>query len=211
MIFQLNDELVFPDPSLAEEDGLLAIGGDLSLERLLLAYQNGIFPWFNEDDPILWYSPPERFVLVPKEIKISKSMNQLLRSKKFKVTRNQNFDAVIRSCANSERKGQNGTWINNLMLGAYLNLHKKGFAHSIEVWENDALVGGLYGVLVNRVFCGESMFSKKSNASKTALIWLCQNANIKLIDCQVYTEHLESMGAKLIDRAVFLGQLHQNG
>lgn len=204
MIFQLTDKLIFPDPTLSEEDGLLAVGGDLSLERLILAYRNGIFPWFNEDDPILWYSPPERFVLFPEEVKISKSMRQLLRSKKFRLTHNQDFKAVIQNCADSTRKDQDGTWINTQMLVAYADLHQKGFAHSIEVWEGHELVGGLYGVLVNRVFCGESMFSKKSNASKTALIWLCQNANIKLIDCQVYTEHLESLGAKMINRNTFL-------
>jgi leucyl/phenylalanyl-tRNA--protein transferase len=204
MIFQLIDEPIFPDPALAEEDGLLAVGGDLSLERLVLAYQNGIFPWFNEDDPILWYSPPERFVLYPEEIKISKSMRQVMRSKKFKVTHNQNFKAVITNCANSKREGQDGTWINQLMLDAYQNLHEKGFAHSIEVWEDEEIVGGLYGVLMNGIFCGESMFSKKSNASKTALIWLCQNANIKLVDCQVYTDHLQRMGARMIPRAEFL-------
>ena len=207
MIFQLSDELIFPDPELAEDDGLLAIGGDLSLERLLLAYQNGIFPWFNEDDPILWYSPPERFVLFPKEIKISKSMRQVLNSKKFRVTHNQDFDAVIKNCAIAKREGQNGTWINSLMLDAYTDLHQKGYVHSVEVWEDKELVGGLYGVLTNKVFCGESMFSKKSNASKTALIWLCENANIKLIDCQVYTKHLESMGAKMMTRANFLALL----
>ncbi|WP_017257081.1 leucyl/phenylalanyl-tRNA--protein transferase [Pedobacter arcticus] len=207
MIFQLSDELIFPDPELAEADGLLAVGGDLSLERLLLAYQNGIFPWFNEDDPILWYSPPERFVLFPREVKISKSMRQILNSKKFKVTYNQHFDAVIKNCAECNRAGQDGTWINSLMLDAYARLHQKGYVHSIEVWEDKELVGGLYGVLINEVFCGESMFSKKSNASKTALIWLCENANIKLIDCQVYTEHLESMGAKMVNRANFLALL----
>ncbi len=210
MIFQLTEELIFPNPTLADEDGLLAIAGDLSLNRLVLAYQNGIFPWFTEDDPILWYSPPERFVLFPKEIKISKSMRQVLNSKKFKVTHNQNFKAVIQSCADSKREGQDGTWINSLILDAYLKLHKKGYAHSIEVWEGEELVGGLYGVLINRVFCGESMFSKKSNASKVALIWLCENANIKLIDCQVYTEHLESMGASLIPRFEFQHYLKHN-
>lgn len=204
MIFQLIDELIFPDPALAEDDGLLAIGGDLSFERLVLAYENGIFPWFNEDDPILWYSPPERFVLLPKDVKISKSMRQILRSNKFTATHNQDFKAVIQNCADNKREGQDGTWINPLMLTAYLNLHHKGFAHSVEVWENKELVGGLYGVLVNGVFCGESMFAKKSNASKIALIWLCQNAHIKLIDCQVYTEHLESMGARMITRPDFL-------
>lgn len=208
MIFQLNDELIFPDPTLAENDGLLAIGGDLSFERLTLAYQNGIFPWFNEDDPVLWYSPPKRFVLFPGEIKISKSMRQLMGSKKFSVTYNQDFESVINNCAIAKREGQDGTWINSLMIEAYISLHQKGFAHSIEVWEANELVGGLYGVLMNKVFCGESMFAKKSNASKTALIWLCQNANIKLIDCQVYTAHLESLGAKMISRKDFLEFLH---
>lgn len=209
MIFQLTDDLIFPKPELSEDDGLLAIGGDLSLDRLLLAYENGIFPWFNEDDPILWYSPPERFVLYPKEVKISKSMAKVIKSCIFKVTYNNAFEAVINNCANTFRDGQEGTWINKLMLDAYLNLHKKGFAHSIEVWENEELVGGLYGVLMNGIFCGESMFAKKSNASKVGLIWLCENAKISLIDCQVYTPHLESLGAVLIDRNAFLEVLRK--
>lgn len=209
MIFQLTDDLIFPNPELSEDDGLLAIGGDLSLDRLLLAYENGIFPWFNEDDPILWYSPPERFVLYPKEVKISKSMAKVIKSCIFKVTYNNAFEAVINNCANTFRDGQEGTWINKLMLDAYLNLHKKGFAHSIEVWENEELVGGLYGVLMNGIFCGESMFAKKSNASKVGLIWLCENAKISLVDCQVYTPHLESMGAVLIDRNAFLEVLRK--
>ncbi len=203
MIFQLENLLIFPDTALADDDGLLAIGGDLSSERLMLAYENGIFPWFNEDDPILWYSPPKRFVLYPDEVKISKSMRQLLRSEKFSVTHNKNFEQVLHYFAYETSDVQDGTCINSLMRKAYLDLHKKGFAHSIEVWEGQELVGGLYGVLTNQVFCGESMFSEKSNASKTTLIWLCQNANINLIDCQVYTEHLESMGAVLIPRLEF--------
>lgn len=207
MIFQLNDELIFPNPSLAEEDGLLAIGGDLSSERLILAYQNGIFPWFNEETPILWYSPHERLVLFPEEIKISKSMRQIINSQKFKITFNTAFKEVIRACAEMKRDGQDGTWITQDMQQAYIQLHDLGFAHSIEVWQNKELVGGLYGVLVNRVFCGESMFSKQSNTSKLALIWLCQNANIKLIDCQIYSEHLEKLGAKLISRAEFMDYL----
>lgn len=209
MIFQLTDDLIFPKPDLAEEDGLLAIGGDLSVERLLLAYENGIFPWFNEDDPILWYSPPQRFVLYPNQIKISKSMAKILKSGVFNVTYNQAFELVINNCAQVYRKEQEGTWINKLMINAYLNLHKKGFAHSLEVWEGTELVGGLYGVFMNGVFCGESMFSKKSNASKAALIWLCENAKIRLIDCQVYTPHLESIGAVLIDRSAFLEVLRK--
>lgn len=207
MIFQLDDELIFPNPSLAEEDGLLAIGGDLSSERLILAYKNGIFPWFNEETPILWYSPHERFVLFPEEVKISKSMRQVINSQKFKITFDTAFKEVIRACAEMKREGQDGTWITQDMQQAYIQLHELGFAHSIEVWQNKELVGGLYGVLVNRVFCGESMFSKQSNTSKLALIWLCQNANIKLIDCQIYSEHLEKLGAKLISRAEFMDYL----
>src|SRR6476659_3589956 len=196
MIFNLNDELIFPNPALAEEDGLLAVGGDLSKERLILAYKNGIFPWFNEDTPILWYSPHDRFVILPAEIKIRKSMKQVINSKKFIITHNKAFEKVIKACADAKRLGQDGTWITDDMQQAYIHLYQSGFAHSIEVWENKELVGGLYCVLINKVFCGESMFSKKSNASKTALIWLCQNANIKIIDCQIYSEHLETLGAK---------------
>jgi leucyl/phenylalanyl-tRNA--protein transferase len=208
MIFKLNDELIFPNPALAEEDGLLAVGGDLSKERLILAYENGIFPWFNEENPILWYSPHERCVIFPEEIKISKSMRQVLSSKKFTITHNTAFKKVIKACADAERRGQNGTWITTEMQQAYVNLHQSGFAHSIEVWENKELVGGLYGMFIHQVFCGESMFSKKSNASKTALIWLCQNAKIKLIDCQLYSEHLESLGARMIPREEFMRYLN---
>lgn len=207
MIFQLDDELIFPNPALAEEDGLLAVGADLSPERLILAYQNGIFPWYNEETPILWYSPHERFVLLPEEIKISKSMRQIINSQKFKITFNTAFKEVISACAEMKREGQDGTWITQEMQQAYIKLHELGFAHSIEVWQNKDLVGGLYGVLVNRVFCGESMFSKQSNTSKLALIWLCQNANIQLIDCQIYSEHLEKLGAKLISREEFMHYL----
>lgn len=209
MIFQLDDELIFPNPSLADEDGLLALGGDLSANRLLLAYQNGIFPWYNDDTPILWYSPHERFVLFPEEIKISKSMRQVINSQKFKITFNTAFKEVIQACAEMKREGQDGTWITQNMQQAYIQLYQLGFAHSVEVWLNQELVGGLYGVLVNRVFCGESMFSKQSNASKLALIWLCQNANIHLIDYQIYSEHLEKLGAKLISRDEFMEYLNQ--
>ncbi|MBD3749846.1 MAG: leucyl/phenylalanyl-tRNA--protein transferase [Sphingobacteriales bacterium] len=207
MIFQLNDELIFPNPALAEQDGLLALGGDLSPERLMLAYQNGIFPWYNEDTPILWYSPHERFVLLPEEIKISKSMRQIIHSQKFKITFNTAFKAVIQACAEMKRNHQDGTWITQDMQQAYIRLHELGFAHSIEVWQNKELVGGLYGVLVKQIFCGESMFSKQSNTSKLALIWLCQNVNIQLIDCQIHSEHLEKLGAKMISRAEFMRYL----
>ena len=204
MIFRLDKRIAFPNPSLAEEDGLLAVGGDLSTDRLLLAYQNGIFPWYNDDTPILWYSPHERFVLFPDKLKISKSMRQVLRSGRFKVTYDQNFTDVIDACSTVNRKDQPGTWITADMKEAYIRLHREGHGHSVEVWEDEKLVGGLYGVQVGEVFCGESMFSKVSNASKIALISLCNTANYKLIDCQVYTEHLESMGARMISRDEYL-------
>ena len=208
MIFRLTDELIFPNPALAEEDGLLAIEGDLSTQRLLLAYQNGIFPWFSDDSPILWYSPHERFVLFPDQIKISKSMQQLLRSNKFKITFDTAFEKVIKACADTKRADQDGTWITNEMKEAYGTLHHDGIVHSIEVWENNELVGGLYGVAVGKVFCGESMFSKKSNASKCALIWLCQNSNFEIIDCQIHSDHLEKLGAKMISREEFMTYLN---
>ena len=211
MIFRLDESLLFPDPALAEEDGLLAIGGDLSVERLLLAYRNGIFPWYNEETPILWYSPHERFVLFPGELKISKSMKQVLRSDKFRVTYDTCFKDVIEACSAAERKGQEGTWIIEEMQEAYMRLHKEGYAHSVEVWEGYLLAGGLYGVEVGNIFCGESMFSRVSNASKTALINLCQSEKYELIDCQVYTEHLESMGARMINRQEYMNILQNAG
>jgi len=211
MIFRLDERLLFPDPALAEPDGLLAVGGDLQTDRLLLAYQNGIFPWYSDDDPILWYSPHERFVLYPDELKVARSMRQVLRSGKFRVTNNQCFNEVIEACSAAERKGQDGTWITDDMKAAYNQLHAEGHAHSVEVWEQDELVGGFYGVQVNSVFCGESMFSRVSNASKTALIWLCNSGAYKLIDCQVHTEHLESMGARMIGREEYMAMLGETG
>ena len=205
MVFQLDERLVFPNPSLADEDGLLALGGDLSTERLLLAYRNGIFPWYSEDEPICWYSPHERFVILPNEVKISKSMFQVMRSQKFSITLNTAFSDVIASCAKALRKEQDGTWIIPEMQKAYINLHLLGCAHSVEVLQNGEIVGGLYGVQIGKVFCGESMFSKVGNASKLALIWLCQNLDFQLVDCQLHTEHLESMGAKMISREEFMG------
>jgi len=203
MFFQLaDDDLSFPNPALAEEDGLLAIGGDLSLERLLLAYSNGIFPWFSEGDPILWYSPHQRCVIYPERINVSKSMKKIQKNKTFEVTINTAFEAVIKNCADTPRIGQDGTWITDEMQNAYINLHKKGFAHSIEVWLDKKLVGGLYGIKINRVFCGESMFSHVSNASKTALIFLAET-DIDLIDCQLPNDHLMSMGAEMIDQNLY--------
>ncbi|WP_090889675.1 leucyl/phenylalanyl-tRNA--protein transferase [Pedobacter rhizosphaerae] len=209
MFFQLlDDDVSFPDPTLAEEDGLLAVGGDLSLERLLVAYSNGIFPWFSEGEPILWYSPHQRCVIYPEQIKISKSMKKVLKEEVFQVTIDQAFKEVIQNCAQMPRKGQDGTWITDDMQKAYINLHEKGFAHSIEVWQQDKLVGGLYGILINKVFCGESMFSRVSNASKTALIYLT-NLNIELIDCQLPNDHLLSLGAEMIDRETYLKMLQK--
>jgi leucyl/phenylalanyl-tRNA---protein transferase len=210
MIFFLDEQLVFPDPETAEPDGLLAVGGDLSPDRLLLAYKSGIFPWYNDDTPILWYSPHERFVLYTHEVRISKSMRQVMRSNQFQVTVNQAFEQVIDACSVIPRQGQDGTWITNDMKQAYLNLHRLGHAYSYEVWHNGQLAGGLYGVHQGQVFCGESMFSHVSNASKTALIYLCQNGGYQLIDCQVHTEHLESMGAHFISRQQYMDIL-QNG
>ncbi len=201
MILELPpDRNWFPDTALADEDGLLAFGGDLSVERLVKAYSKGIFPWYSDDTPILWYSPHERFVLFPHEIRITKSMKQVMQSGKFEMRKNTAFEQVIKNCAATYREGQDGTWITNEMQDAYINLHKLGIAHSYETWYNNELVGGLYGVETGNIFCGESMFSHASNASKAALIWLTQNFNYQLIDCQVPTEHLESMGAKLIPR-----------
>lgn len=210
MVF-LTDKIEFPNPNRADSDGLLAIGGDLSVQRLLLAYKNGIFPWFNDDnDLILWWSPNPRFVLFPQHLKVSKSMVQILRNKDFKVTVNKDFEAVISECSIAKREGQAGTWITNEMIKAYTNLHRLGYATSVEVWQKDILVGGLYGIdLGNGVFCGESMFTKVSNASKVAFITFLQNTNYKLIDCQVYTKHLASLGAEEIERSEFLAYLKE--
>ena len=204
MIFQLPEqELIFPDPSLAEPDGLLAIGGDLSRDRLLLAYQHGIFPWFSEGDPICWFSPHERCVIYPDQVKVSKSMKKVLKDEIFTVTMDTAFEEVIASCAQTPRKDQDGTWITTAMQDAYIDLHRNGWAHSVEVWYGDQLAGGLYGMHINNVFCGESMFSLMSNASKTALIWLCRTNKFSLIDCQVPNDHLLSLGAEMISRETY--------
>lgn len=212
MIPQLSSQLEFPNPSQAVADGLLAYGGDLSVERLLLAYQNGIFPWYSKEDPILWWSPDPRMVLFPEELKVSKSMKQLLKKEAFQITLNHDFEAVIEACSLIRREGQYGTWITPEMKQAYRALHKKGHAHSVEVWQENQLVGGLYGIWLKdkHIFCGESMFSKLSNASKYGFIfWVeeLQKSGVKLIDCQVYTQHLESLGAREISREAFLSFL----
>lgn len=209
-IFHLDEELIFPDPAFAEEDGLLAMGGDLSTERLLLAYRSGIFPWFEDDIP-LWWSPDPRFVLFPDEIKISNSMKTLLRRKAFDFTINQAFEQVIASCKSVTRDGQAGTWITEEMQSAYISLHQQGYAFSAEAWKDGELAGGLYGVKMGKAFFGESMFSHQSNASKYAFISLVEqfkSEGIQLIDCQVYTAHLESLGARMIPRKNFLQIIH---
>ena len=204
----LTKKIEFPDVSEASEDGLLAIGGDLSLERLLHAYSKGIFPWFQDEEPILWWSPDPRFVLFPQDLKVSKSMKQVLKKGTFTVTENKAFKDVLENCAQAKRNGQQGTWITDEMVEAYLKLHELGFAKSIEVWQNDELVGGLYGIEISdTVFCGESMFAKVSNASKVGFIKFIQNSNYKLIDCQLHTRHLESLGAKNIPRIEFMSHL----
>ncbi|MDG1715955.1 leucyl/phenylalanyl-tRNA--protein transferase [Lacinutrix sp.] len=204
----LDQNIVFPDIQEADQEGLLAIGGDLSLERLVLAYKSGIFPWFNADEVILWWSPNPRFVLYPTDLKVSKSMRQCLKNCDFEITINKDFKSVITECSKAKRNGQAGTWITKNMINAYCKLHEHGYAKSVEVWKNRQLVGGFYGVdLNNGVFCGESMFAKKSNASKAAFITFIQNTDYKLIDCQVYTSHLESLGARDISRSEFMEYL----
>ena len=204
-LFILEKEHSFPPVHLAEPDGLLAIGGDLSVDRLLVAYSKGIFPWY-EGKHILWWCPEPRFVLFPCELKVSKSMNKLLRQEAFKFTINKAFEMVISNCRSIKRKGQAGTWITNDVKKAYIDLYKNGFAHSAEVWKDGELVGGLYGVKLGKVFYGESMFTKKPNASKYAFIKFIEylkNEGIEIIDCQIYTDHLKSLGARMIPRVEF--------
>lgn len=206
-MYYLTAALFFPPVSQANCDGILAIGGDLSSERLQLAYKSGIFPWFEQGEPIMWWSPNPRMVLFLDELVISKSMRSILNRNIFTVTFNQNFRDVISNCQNIKRDGQNGTWITNDMIEAYCKLHELGIAKSVEVWQNEKLVGGLYGINLGHVFCGESMFSLVSNASKVAFIALTNQlkaANYKLLDCQVYNPHLESLGCREIDRTDFM-------
>ena len=203
----LTNTIEFPGYDCTSKEGVIALGGDLSAERLTHAYKNGIFPWFSDNDPIVWYCPFERMVLFPAEIKISKSMQKIINKNEFTITENTAFEAVIYNCKNIDRNDGFGTWITNDMEKAYINLHKKGIAKSIEVWFKDELVGGLYGVEINHIFCGESMFSKVSNASKLAFMHLAKNKNYKLIDCQIHNEHLASLGAREIDRSLFLNIL----
>lgn len=211
-IYRLGKSVVFPDPSEAE-DGIIAIGGDLSPQRLMAAYQSGIFPWYNDDEPPLWWSPDPRSVLFPDELKVSRSMQQLLKKETFRVTLDKAFSKVIRACANVRYKDRDDTWINSDIEKAYTTLHKMGVAHSVEVWDEEgALCGGLYGLAIGKVYFGESMFFTKSNASKygfITLVRLLQKKGFELIDCQVHNPHLESLGATLIPREIFLSLLSQ--
>lgn len=205
-VYALNQSFDFPPTSEAEPDGLLAVGGDLHAGRLLAAYSQGIFPWYSENSPILWWSPAPRMVLFPEELRISKSMRQVLRSNRFHVTFDTVFEDVIDACRTTPRPGQDGTWLGNDMVEAYMRLHQLGFAHSVEVWEGSRLVGGLYGIGIGRAFCGESMFAHASNASKFGFIHLVkglEKLEFGFIDCQIYTDHLASLGAREIDRENF--------
>ncbi|HYD22648.1 MAG TPA: leucyl/phenylalanyl-tRNA--protein transferase [Flavipsychrobacter sp.] len=209
MIYLLDERMWFPPAEAADEEGMLAVGGDLSSERLLVAYKAGIFPWFSGDMP-MWWCPDPRFVLYPEELKVSKSMQALLKRNVFQFRVNSDFGQVIANCRQKERPGQDGTWITTEVQNAYMRMHELGYAHSAEAWKDGKLVGGLYGMRLGRVFFGESMFSHESNASKYAFIKYVQQLmeeGVELIDCQVYTEHLESLGAKMIGRKLFLDQI----
>jgi leucyl/phenylalanyl-tRNA--protein transferase len=212
-VYQLPDDIVFPYPSLAEEDGLLAVGGDLSVERLLLAYENGIFPWFNPGDPILWWSPDPRCVLFPEKFVTSKSLRQSIRREKYQFQMNTAFDKVVEACSTAQGRKQGMTWLTDEMKAAYKKLHKLHYAWSVETYSDGELVGGLYGVKSGSVFSGESMFHYRRDASKAALRYLCENApslGIKLIDVQQSTKHLLSLGAEEIPRVDFLNRLKSN-
>jgi leucyl/phenylalanyl-tRNA--protein transferase len=205
-VYQLTDKLVFPPAALAEKDGLLAIGGDLSPARLLLAYSNGIFPWFSEGDPLLWWSPSPRLVIFPDEFKVPKRLSRLIRQKEYSVTLDQAFHQVITACATVAARQEKGTWITRDMVAAYSLLHEMGYAHSVECWQDGELAGGLYGISLGGVFFGESMFSRQPNSSKIALVFLLQKLlewDFDLIDCQMKTVHLMQFGAREISGAEF--------
>lgn len=208
-MFWLSDKIEFPPYEFTTKEGIIALGGDLSCERLIHAYKNGIFPWFSEGEPIVWYCPYKRMVLFPDDLKISKSMRKVMQKSEFVITENKAFEEVIYHCKYIDRKDGFGTWITDDMHQAYINLYKKGIAKSLEVWLDKELVGGLYGLEINGIFCGESMFSKVSNSSKLAFIHLVKNSNYRIIDCQVYNDHLASLGAKEIDRELFLNILKE--
>lgn len=211
-VYGLTKELIFPDPELSEEDGLLAIGGDLSLKRLILAYCNGIFPWYNEGEPIQWWCPKPRFIIIPDEVKISKSMKKVIKKGEFTVTFNNDFQGVISNCKSLRENNGEGTWISEEMKSAYINLFNNGYGMSVESYIGDEFVGGLYGVKIGKCFFGESMFSKVSNASKIALIILAERLKSEgfiFIDCQMHTNHLESMGGKFVEWSTFKDLLNR--
>ena len=209
-VYRLPKKIAFPQPELSEEDGLLAVGGDLSVERLLQAYSLGIFPWYSEGQPILWWSPDPRLVLFPCDLKISKTLKQTMKKGVYRVTTNEAFEDVIRNCATVKRKGEAGTWITEDMIQAYVRLHEAGFAHSVEAWHGDELAGGFYGVMMGKAFFGESMFAKKTDASKVAFAVFAADLaqrGFHFIDCQVTTDHMKRFGAKEISRDEFLERL----
>jgi len=212
-VFFLSDKLAFPSPRLSEKEGLLAVGGDLSQKRLLLAYSMGIFPWFSESEPILWWSPDPRLVLYPKELKISKTLQKVMKKGLFSVTMDQAFSEVIHQCAQVRLEKSEETWIGRDMIDAYCGLHESGYAHSVEAWYEGKLAGGLYGVSVGRCFFGESMFTRRTNASSVALVHLVQHLeelSFDMIDCQITTAHLRRFGARKIPRDQFLEQLDKS-
>ena len=207
---QLGNDYKFPSPQSATQEGIVAVGGDLNPLRILEAYKNGIFPWFNDDENLMWWSPDPRMILFPEKIKISKSFKSFLKKKEYRVSFNENFEDVIESCSNIKRVNQKGTWITNGLKQSFIELHLMGYAHSVEVWQNGVIIGGLYGLDLGNIFCGESMFSIKSNASKVGLYFLCQELkqnNYRFIDCQVPSQHLRSLGAEEISRDNFLKKL----
>jgi len=209
-VFRLTEDLTFPDPELAEQDGLLAVGGDLSTDRLLVAYSMGIFPWYEDGSPILWWSPDPRLILIPDELKVSRSLRQEIKKGLFVVTMDTAFEEVIRNCADIRREGQQGTWITEEMIVAYTRLHEAGYAHSVESWHKGELAGGLYGIVLGKAFFGESMFAKKSSASKVAFVTFVEHlgrSGFSFIDCQMATAHLKSLGAREIPRRKFLQML----
>lgn len=213
MFWLSANNIQFPPPEMADSDGIVAVGGDLAPERLIEAYRQGIFPWYSEHDPIIWWSPDPRFVLYPNRLKVSKSMRPYFNQQKYNWSLDRDFRAVITACQQQNRVGQTGTWITDEMLSAYCELHELGLAHSIEVWEAGDLVGGLYGIALGRVFFGESMFARKSNASKFGFISLVRQLiqwDFELIDCQQETRHLRSLGAELISREQFMQHLAGN-
>lgn len=210
-IFRLSDALVFPDPRLADDDGLLAAGGDLSVARLELAYRSGIFPWYSEGRPILWWCPSPRFALLPEELHVGRSLAKAVRRRPYRITLDRAFAEVLDRCARAPRPGQHGTWITKDMRRAYIELNRRGLAHSVEAWQDDVLVGGLYGVAIGKAYFGESMFATAPDASKIAFVELVDRLRrwgVSIIDCQVHTDHLERFGARMFELDDFLGRVH---